>query len=167
MDLCSFALSPELRAKTAALRAIEDEVLARACEIMRDRLPRGDFYREPDVVKQFLIHALAPREQEIFVCMFLSGQNRLIRFEEMFRGTISRTSVHPREVTKRAMTLNAAHVIFAHNHPSGGSEPSNSDIDMTRILASALGLVDVTVLDHLVIGADGSTVSFFERGLMI
>ena len=167
MDLCSFALSPELRAKTAALRAIEDEVLARACEIMRDRLPRGDFYHDPGIVKQFLIHALAPREQVVCTCMFLSGQNRLIQFEEIFRGTINRTSVHPREVKKRAMTLNAARVIFAQNHPSGGSEPSNSDIDMTRIAHELTKLVDVTVLDHLVIGAVGSAVSFFERGLMI
>lgn len=167
MDLCSFALSPELRAKTAALRVIEDEVLSRACEIMRDRLPRGDFFHEPAVVRQFLIHALAPREQEVFVCMFLSGQNRLIRFEEMFRGTINRTSVHPREVAKRALALNAARVIFAHNHPSGGSEPGTSDVDMTGVLIKALGLVDVTVLDHIVIGADGSAVSFFERGLML
>lgn len=167
MDPYSFAHSPELERKTAALRAIEDEVICRASEIMYDRLPRGDIYRDPQVVKKFLKHTLAPLEHELFVCMFLTEQHRLIRVEEMFRGTFNRTCVYPREVVKRALILNAASVILAHNHPSCGSEPSASDIDMTRMLVDALRLVEVTVLDHIVVGFDGSTVSFLERGLML
>lgn len=167
MEPSSFALSPELERKAASLRAIEDDIICRASEIMYNRLPRGDIYRDPQVVKKFLKHTLAPFDHEIVVCMFLTEQNRLIRFQEMFRGTFNRTSVYPREVAKRALALNAVSVILAHNHPSGGSEPSTSDIDMTRTIADALRLIEVTVLDHIVVGADGSTVSFLERGLML
>jgi len=97
--------------------------------------------------------------------MFLDAQNRLIKLEEMFRGTLTQTSVYPREVVKRALDLHAGAVILAHNHPSGAAEPSRADEYLTQTLKSALQLVDVRVLDHLVVGRS-EVVSFAERGLL-
>jgi DNA repair protein RadC len=97
--------------------------------------------------------------------LFLDHQHRLLELEEMFRGTLTQTSVYPREVVRRAMALNAAAVILAHNHPSGLAEPSRADEYLTQSLKSALGLVDVRVLDHLVVGR-GQVVSMAERGLL-
>ena len=99
----------------------------------------------------------------MFACLFLDNRHRVISFEEMFRGTIDGTSVHPRTIVQRALTLNAAALIAAHNHPSGVSEPSQADRSLTRRLQEALALVDVRLLDHLVIG-DGEATSFAERG---
>jgi DNA repair protein RadC len=101
----------------------------------------------------------------VFAVLFLDGQHRLIQLEEMFRGTLTQTSVYPREVVRRALALNAGAVILAHNHPSGLAEPSRADELLTQALKNALQLVDVRVLDHLVIGR-GSVVSFAERGLL-
>jgi DNA repair protein RadC len=97
--------------------------------------------------------------------MFLDGQHRLIQYEVMFTGTLTQTSVYPREVVRRALLLNAAAVVLAHNHPSGVAEPSRADEYLTQSLASALKLVDVRVLDHIVVGR-GQTVSLAERGLL-
>ena len=97
--------------------------------------------------------------------LFLDAQSRLVRLEEMFRGTLTQTSVYPREIVKRALELGAAAVILAHNHPSGAAEPSRADEFLTQTLKSALALVDVRVLDHLVVG-QASVVSFAERGLL-
>jgi len=97
--------------------------------------------------------------------MFLDAQHRLIKTDEMFRGTLSQTSVYPREVVKRALAHNAGAVVLAHNHPSGVAEPSRADEYLTQALKSALALVDVRVLDHLVVGC-GTVVSFAERGLL-
>lgn len=101
----------------------------------------------------------------IVTSIFLDSQHRLIEWRELFRGTLSQTSVYPREVVRQAMDLNAGAVILAHNHPSGLAEPSRADEFLTQSLKSALQLVDVKVLDHLVVGA-GEVVSFAERGLM-
>jgi DNA repair protein RadC len=101
----------------------------------------------------------------VFTCLFLDNRHRVIECEELFRGTIDGASVHPREVVKRALQLNAAALILAHNHPSGVAEPSQADQQLTRRLREALGLVDIRVLDHLVVG-DGEAVSFAERGLL-
>jgi len=101
----------------------------------------------------------------VFVALFLDAQNRLLVAEELFRGTLTQTSVYPREVVKRALALNAAAVIFAHNHPSGVAEPSRSDEMLTASLRQALALVDVRVLDHLIV-AGPAIVSFAERGLL-
>jgi DNA repair protein RadC len=101
----------------------------------------------------------------VFAVLFLDAQNRLIRLEEMFRGTLTQTSVYPREVVKRALELHAGAVILAHNHPSGVAEPSRADEFLTRTLSDALQLVDVRVLDHLVVG-QAQVVSFAERGLL-
>ncbi len=97
--------------------------------------------------------------------LFLDSQHRLLQLDEMFRGTLTQTSVYPREVVRRALQLNAAAVILAHNHPSGAAEPSRADEFLTQSLKRALQLVDVRVLDHLVVGR-GQVVSFAERGLL-
>ena len=104
-------------------------------------------------------------EREVFQVALLDSQNRLIHAEELFRGTLTQTSVYPREVVKLALKHNAAAVIFSHNHPSGHAEPSNADIRLTEIIKSALALVDIQVLDHVVVSASGAT-SFAERGLL-
>jgi DNA repair protein RadC len=102
---------------------------------------------------------------EVFVGVFLDAQNRVVAVEELFRGTLTQTSVYPREIVKRALHHNAASTIFAHNHPSGVAEPSRADELLTQTLRHALGLVDVKVLDHFVVGADAA-MSFAERGLL-
>lgn len=119
----------------------------------------------PDVVRDFLRLHLAQRAHEVFAVMFLDAQHRLIQFDELFRGTLTQTSVYPREVVKQALALNAGAVILAHNHPSGIPEPSRADEMVTHALKSALALIDVRVLDHLVV-ACGGVVSLAERGLM-
>ena len=108
---------------------------------------------------------LGARPHEVFGVGFLDAQNRLLAFEQMFRGTLTQTSVYPREVVKRALELRAAAVILAHNHPSGTAEPSRADEYLTQTLKSALQIVDVRVLDHLVVGR-GQVVSMAERGLV-
>jgi DNA repair protein RadC len=116
-------------------------------------------------VKDFLALQLGGLPQEVFAVLFLDQQHRLLRLEEMFRGTLAQTSVYPREVVRRAIELNAGAVILAHNHPSGLAEPSRADEYLTQTLKTALALVDVRVLDHLVVG-QGQVVSMAERGLM-
>lgn len=137
--------------------------LARRC--LAEPLNRGAVLDGPAAVREMLQARLQDRPYEVFCCIFLDNRNRVIRLEELFRGTIDGASVHPREVVREALALNAAAVILAHNHPSGIAEPSQADEYITRRLTSALGLVDIRVLDHLVIG-DGTAVSFAERGLL-
>ena len=119
----------------------------------------------PQVVREHLDASLLFLEHEVFVVVFLDNRHRLIAAEEMFRGTIDGASIHPREVVKRALQLNAASVIFAHNHPSGTSEPSEADKRLTIRLRDALALIDIRALDHIIVGADGGT-SLAERGLI-
>lgn len=128
-------------------------------------LQRGDALANPDSTRRFLQARLRGYPHEVFACLFLDNRHRVIEYEALFRGTIDGASVHPREVVKAALTHNAAAVILAHNHPSGVAEPSQADLALTRRLREALGLVDIRVLDHLVIG-DGAVVSFAERGLL-
>lgn len=129
------------------------------------QLQRGDPLESPDTTRAFLSSRLRDYHHEVFACLFLDNRHRVIAFEEMFRGTIDGAAVPPREVVKRALELNAAAVIFAHNHPSGVSEPSEADKHLTRRLCDALGLLEIRVLDHFIVG-DGLPVSFAERGLM-
>ena len=124
---------------------------------------RGAPLESPAATRRALMSRLRDLEHEVFVCLFLTVRHHIISCEEMFRGTIDGSSVHVREVVKRALALNAAAVVFAHNHPSGVAEPSRSDRAITSRLIEALRLVDIRVLDHFVIG-DGDTVSFAERG---
>jgi DNA repair protein RadC len=119
----------------------------------------------PRAVGDYLRLTLAGRDHEVFVAVLLDAQHRVISCEELFRGTLTQTSVYPREVVKCALRHNAAAVILAHNHPSGVAEPSQADEMLTRSLRSALALVDVKVLDHFVVAAD-RTMSFAERGLL-
>ncbi|MFK7888926.1 MAG: DNA repair protein RadC [Gammaproteobacteria bacterium] len=115
--------------------------------------------------RAFLHAQLRDREHEVFCCVYLDNRNRVIEFVEVFRGTIDGASVYPREIVKQALSYNAAHVIFAHNHPSGVAEPSAADERITRRLQRALALVDIRVLDHIVVG-DAGCVSLAERGLL-
>jgi DNA repair protein RadC len=128
-------------------------------------LARGDALTSPDAVRDYLRLALAAETVEVFVGLFLDSQHRLISAEELARGTLAQTSVYPREVVKTALARNAAAVIFAHNHPSGVAEPSRADEVLTQALKSALALVDVRTLDHLVVAGPKVT-SFAERGLL-
>jgi DNA repair protein RadC len=165
-------LQPEAQAGLAAIKGLgpakQAELLAVA-EIARraveQPLRERDVFDSPQRVKQYLVLQLDGHSQELFAVMFLDGQHRLIRYEVMFTGTLTQTSVYPREVVRQALRLNAAAVVLAHNHPSGVAEPSRADEFLTQTLASALKLVDVRVLDHIVVGR-GQTVSLAERGLL-
>ena len=148
-------------AKYAQLQA----VLEMARRALREKLERGSALISPQAVRDFLRLKLQDRPHEVFAAVFLDAQNRVLAVEELFRGTLTQTSVYPREVVKRALHYNAAALIFAHNHPSGIAEPSRSDESLTQALKQALALVDVKVLDHFVIGA-GAAMSFAERGLL-
>lgn len=126
---------------------------------------RGEALTSPQAVRDYLRLRLADREHEVFVALFLDNQNRLIACEEMFRGTLTQTSVYPREVVKAALKHNAAAMIFSHNHPSGVAEPSRADELLTTALKLALALVDIRVLDHIIVAGEKTT-SFAERGLL-
>ncbi len=132
---------------------------------LESRLQRGEAFSNPGDTKAFLSAQLKGLPYEVFACLFLDTRHRLIRFEELFRGSIDGAQVYPRIIVKRALDLNAAAVILAHNHPSGVAEPSPADAHLTTRLKDALALVEVRVLDHIVIG-DDEVVSLAERGLM-
>ncbi len=132
---------------------------------LEETLRRGATLTSPAATRDYLTARLRAYPHEVFACLFLDNRHRVIDYEELFSGTIDGASVHAREVVKRALHHNAAAVIFAHNHPSGVAEPSGADRSITRRLREALGLVDVRVLDHFVVG-DGEVVSFAERGLL-
>jgi len=132
---------------------------------LRECLERGNVLSNPDDTRNFLISELSGRAYEVFACLFLDNKHRVIKFEELFYGTIDGASVYPREVVRRALQHNAAATILAHNHPSGIADPSNADISITQKLKEALNLIDVRVLDHFVIG-DGYSISLAERGLL-
>jgi len=132
---------------------------------LQETLERGDGLGSPDQTRQFLIARLRDLPYEVFGCLFLDNRHRIIRFDELFRGTIDGASVHPREIVRQTLEYNAAAVIFAHNHPSGVAEPSAADRNLTQRLKQALTLIDVRVLDHFVVG-DGVATSFAESGLL-
>lgn len=140
-------------------------VLEMSRRALQEELQRGDALNSPRAVRDYLQLLLAGRQQEVFMVLFLDTQHRVIAFDELFHGTLSQTSVYPREVVKRALAHNAAAVILAHNHPSGVAEPSGADQLLTTALKQALALVDVAVLDHFVVAA-GQTLSFAEKGLI-
>jgi len=149
----------------ASTTAKDDEVIALAIKILAARMNAGPVFDAPRTVRDFLQLKMAQLSHEEFAVCFLDSQHRLISFDPMFRGTLTQTSVYPREVVKRALELNAGAVILAHNHPSGVAEPSRADEYLTQALKSALALVDVRVIDHIVVGLSGS-VSFAERGIL-
>lgn len=151
-------LGPAKRAQFAA--AIE---LARRA--LHEKLKEGAALTSPGAVRDYLRLKLAARKEEAFVCMWLDAQHKVIDIEEAFSGTLTQTSVYPREVVKSALRHNAAAVIFAHNHPSGVAQPSQSDELLTRNLKEALALIEVKVLDHFIV-AGHHAISFAERGLL-
>lgn len=148
-------------AKYAQLQA----VLAMARRHLWAELACGEVISSPSATREYLMARLRGYENEVFAAVFLDNRHRVLAFEELFRGTIDGTSVHPREVVKRALGVNAAAMIIAHNHPSGVAEPSRADEAITQRLRDALALVDVRLLDHFVIG-DGMPISLAERGLI-
>ncbi len=129
----------------------------------RSGLEQRDLISGPQGAKDFLVAQFKTLRREVFACLFLDTRHQLIAFETLFFGTLDATTVHPREVVRRVLELNAAAVILAHNHPSGVAEPSTADQALTQRLRDALALIDVRVLDHIVAG-DGSAVSFADRG---
>lgn len=147
-------------AKTAQLIA----VLELARRTLREEMTQGVSLDSVDNVRRYLKLSLGNRQFEVFHALWLDARNRLIASEELFRGTLTQTSVYPREVVRRALHHNAAAVIFAHNHPSGIADPSGADEHLTRQLQDALGLVDVRVLDHFIVAGFGEPYSFSERG---
>lgn len=151
-------LGPAKRAEIAAVLEIARRSLAQ-------QLAQRPAFESPERVKAFLQLQLAQADHEVFGVLFLDAQHRLIALDELFHGTLTQTSVYPREVVKRALQHGAAAVILAHNHPSGVAEPSRADELLTAALRQALALVDIRVLDHIVV-AQGAAVSMAERGLL-
>ena len=155
----------EVKGLGPAKRAELQAVLELARRAMRADLVGQSVFDKPDKVRDFLRLHLGGLDHEIFGVLFLDNGHRLLAWEPMFRGTVSQATVHPREVARRALALNASAVILAHNHPSARSEPSRADEVLTRRMVDALALVDVRVLDHLIV-AGREVESFAERGLM-
>ena len=151
-------LGPAKRAELLAVMEMARRALAQG-------LHAGPVFETPGSVKDFVGLHLGNRPQEVFAVLFLDVRQRLLQLEEMFCGTLTQTSVYPREVVRRAIALNACAVVLAHNHPSGVAEPSRADEFLTHTMQAALKLVDVRVLDHLIVG-QGQVISMAERGLM-
>ncbi len=152
--------------------AIDQEIHPRitaALELVRralkEEMKRSSVLSSPSAVRDYIRLLLIGREYEVFVVLYLDAQNRVIEAEELFRGTLTQTSVYPREVVKRALRFNSSAVIFAHNHPSGVAEPSHADEVLTQSLKQALALVDIKVLDHFIVAGTAS-ISFSEQGLL-
>lgn len=145
----------------------DDAIIESALKILEKRIPYNSdspSLTSPQDSKDYVKLQLAEYQHEVFACLFLDNRNRVIAFEELFRGTIDGASVYPREVVKACLSHNAAATIFAHNHPSGVAEPSLADEKITQRLKDALALIDVRVLDHLIVGEE--VISFAERGLL-
>ncbi|WP_413043824.1 RadC family protein [Pseudomonas sp. YJ42] len=168
MSQVSFAFDSSLLVRDELgdyLPATVDQILEAARQVVDQKIGHGTPLTSPDIVKEYLGAKLAGFEHEVFAVLFLDNQHHLIRYVEMFRGTIDSASVYPREVVKEALKLNAAAVILSHNHPSGHPEPSQADRTLTGRLKEALGLVDIRTLDHIIV-ASHERVSFAELGLL-
>lgn len=154
-------------AQSAAQRRADNVVIRRALKLLEDRLVYGrNVLDNPCLVRDFLRLRLGQIEHEVFIALWLDTRKRLIACDEIFRGTLNCVSVYPREVVKSALAHNADSVILAHNHPSGLELPSNADKDITDLLKKSLALVDVTVIDHFIVGGAKVPFSFAERGLL-
>jgi DNA repair protein RadC len=153
------------RASNTDVTSDQQATIQEAIGILESRLRSTKAFSKPAEVKKFCQLHIAQEKDEHFCCMFLDSQHRLIALERLFRGTVDGASVYPRVVVRRALELNAAAVIFTHNHPSGLPEPSTADIKITQRLKEALGLIDVRVLDHVVVGLEGTS-SMAEAGLL-
>jgi len=148
-----------------AKRAQFEATMELARRSLKDGMRSANALTSPGAVRDYLQLAISGRQHEVFVCLWLDAQHRVISCDELFRGTLTQTSVYPREIVKAALKANAAAVIFAHNHPSGVAQPSQADELLTRNLKEALSLVDIKVLDHFIV-AGHQTLSFAERGLL-
>lgn len=143
----------------------DDDIITRALAILELKINRTNPLSSPKDVKDYLCLKLGNLEKEVFAVIFLDSQNRVLGYVEMFQGTLTQTSVYPREIAKAALVANAAGVILAHPHPSGVCEPSMADISLTKALKQALGLLDIQVLDHMIV-ARNTTYSFAEHGIL-
>lgn len=143
----------------------QDNIIKLALEILSERYQTGTMLTSPHAVRTYLQLQLAERTREVFGAVFLDNKHRVLAFEEMFYGTIDGTQIHPRIVVQRSLQLNAAAVIFVHNRPSGVAQPSRADENITLRLREALALIEVRVLDHFIVTAEG-TLSLSERGLI-
>ncbi len=143
----------------------QQATIQEAIGILHSTFKRGSAFTNSQAVSDYCMLQIADKKDEHFGCMFLDNQHRLIQFENLFTGTIDGAAVYPRVVVRRALELNSAAVIFTHNHPSGLPEPSQADISITNRLKDALKLIDIRVLDHVIVGSEG-TVSMAERGLL-
>ena len=149
------------------VKSNDDAIIESALKILESRISYNSdspSLTSPQASRDYVKLKLASYQHEVFACLFMNNRNRVITFEELFRGTIDGASVYPREVVKACLSHNAAAVIFAHNHPSGVAEPSVADERITKRLKDALALIDVRVLDHLIVGEE--VISFAERGLL-
>ena len=158
-----FELNDALGTYTTRRPISADEILHQAELIVEEQFKPGTKIRSPADTEKFLRCKLAHLEHEVFCAIYLTNRHTIIKFEKLFNGTVDGTSVYPREVVKKALQLNAAAVSFAHNHPSGEGEPSQADERITKRLKSALELVDIRTLDHIVV-AGPNTVSMASRG---
>lgn len=143
----------------------QQATIEEAIGILESTLKAGDTFGSAAETKQFCRLKLGTARDECFCCLFLDNQHRLLQFERLFHGSIASATVHPRVVVRRALELNAAAVVLTHNHPSGIMEPSNADNAITSRLIHALGLIDVRVLDHVIVSAEGE-LSMAEKGLL-
>ena len=143
----------------------EAQIIKAAQAILKRKFHKGIAFTSPDAAGNYLTMKYSTYQHEVFLCMFLDNQHKLIKLEEMFKGTIDGASVYPREVVKKALLLNASALIFAHNHPSGACKPSHADKSITESLKNALDLVDIRVIDHFIIGGSGRY-SFAEHGFI-
>lgn len=165
---CACAVAAPYHSSASQHPELEHKLLVARELLLRDmqsRMLGSPVMNSPRVVKEWLCLYCAGLEHEVFLILYLNAQHGLIASEELFRGTLTQTSVYPREVVKGALARNAAAVVLAHNHPSGNTEPSMSDELLTQTLKSSLTLVDVKVLDHFIVGGD-RVLSFAERGLL-
>jgi len=147
----------------------EDDIIRQALAILSRRVVHLDAFHTPAAVRDYLVLRVSTRSdqyREVFSIMWLDSQNRMIAMEDMFEGTLSQTSVYPREVVRAALRNNAAAAILTHNHPSGQVQPSRADEALTQSLKAALALVDVRVLDHIITAGNGMSLSMAEKGLL-
>jgi len=144
--------------------APEEMILNEAKRVSRRLFKRGASISSPDAAREAIGHLLVRCQSEMFCCLFMDAQNRVLEWVEMFKGSVAQTTVHPREVVKEALRLNAVGVVLVHNHPSGDTRPSSQDINLTQELRKILGVIDVRVLDHLIVGEE--VISMSEAGFL-
>jgi DNA repair protein RadC len=161
----SLPLEPD-HMRRADLPQSDQDLVASAIRCLEQKyLVKQDCLTSPEATRNFLKLRLYGLHYEVFACLYLDNRHRVIRYEELFRGTLDGASVHPREVLRKVVETGAAAVIFAHNHPSGVPEPSQADLRITQRLREGLSLFDVRVIDHMIVG-DGEAVSMAERGVL-